>query len=281
VRPLGRHVFLTLGQIDRIVSELPPFDTMGWSAEGQAALWVPVARVSAGGGNGRAVADELLMFTPFMWVDNPISLPSGREMYGFEKSWAWMDVPAAGGDESSFGLDVLGMDYDQNETPARRPLIRIERREKVHELAHTVWSGIVELGRHFKEVIEGRPGEAVRPGIELAHTLAADLRGGGLRQVFLQQLRSIEDGNRAAFQRVTAARYELLGFHGAPLEHEFEVTFSVIDTHPLYDQLGLTSQSTALGFRTESEFRLLPGEVLWDGAARPAAARTSLDRAVS
>ncbi|HEY6778968.1 MAG TPA: hypothetical protein VI122_20875 [Thermoleophilaceae bacterium] len=100
LRPLGSHVLVTLGRIERIVSEVAPFDSMGSSPESQAAVWIPVGRVLDG-----AVADQFLMFTPYMWVDNPISLPSGREMYGFAKAFGWMELPDS--DSAPAALDVF------------------------------------------------------------------------------------------------------------------------------------------------------------------------------
>jgi hypothetical protein len=249
-------VIFTLGQIESIVSELPPFDRMGHSPEGQSAVWVPVARVQPGGEH--LVAEELLMFTPYMWVDNPISLPSGREMYGFSKAFGWMELG-----EEALGLDVFGMDYGKNEAPSRRPLVRVKRGERVHELADLAWSALVDIGRHFRHLVERGPGEAVHPGLKLAETLAKDVKAGGLRQAFLRQVRSIEDGAQAALQQVTEARYHVLSVRGVPLEHEYDVTIEALDSHPLGHELGLASQTTRYAFRTESEFLLEPGRVVW------------------
>jgi hypothetical protein len=261
IRPLGRHVLLTLGHIERIVSEVAPYDAMGWSSEGQSAIWVPVASVRQDGDH--LVAQELFMFTPYMWVDNPISLPSGREMYGYPKSFGWATLPASVSGATSLSLDVLGMDFGRDEEPTRRPLLHLERGEKVHELGHLAWSAAIDVARHFRHAVESRPGEAVRPGLRLAQSLARDVRAGGLRQVFLHQVRSVEDTGRAALSEVTAAHYRVLSMRAAPLEHEYAVTIESLDSHPLEAELGLRSQTTRDAFRTESDFLLEAGQVLW------------------
>jgi hypothetical protein len=264
LRPLGSHVILTLGRVEQIVSEQDPFTTMGWSPEGQSAIWIPVGRVRAHG--EELLAEQLLMFTPYMWVDNPISLASGREMYGFAKAFGWLDLPVRGDDEAAFGLDVFGMDFGRDEAPSRRPLVRVARGERVHELADVAWSALLDVGRHFRHLVEGDRGRSVRFGLRFAEGLIHDVRIGGVRQVFLRQ-RSIENGRHAALQQVAEATYRVTTMRGAPLEHEYSVDLSPLDSHPLGVDLGLASQVTRYAFRTESQFVLETGSVAWDAAA--------------
>lgn len=261
IRPLGSHVTLTLGRIERIVSEQAPFTSMGWASECQAAVWIPVGRVRVDG--ERPIAQELLMFTPFMWVDNPISLVSGREIYGFPKAMAWFDLPAPGAEDEVLGLEVFGMDYDCDEEARRRPLVRITRGPRVNELTDIAWSTLLHVGRHLRELAEGERRASVGLGWEFAEHIVENLRGGNVKQVFLRQVRAIEDGNLAALQQVTEASYHVTKVHGAPLGHEYNVELSALTSHPLATELGVSSQSTRYAFRTESEFVLESGTVTW------------------
>jgi hypothetical protein len=266
LRPLGDHVLLTLGRIERLVSDLPPFDRMGWSPESQVDIWIPVARVSRHG--DRLVAEELLMFMPYIWIDNTISLPSGREMYGYPKAFGWAVLPEAGDDETTLGVDVFGMNYDHGEAPSRRPLVRLERGGRAHDVPQAAFTGLLDIGRHLRHLVEGQPGEAVRPGLHLAEELIRDIRAGRLRQVYLKQVRAVEDGRKAALQQVTEAGYRILRMRGAGLLHDYACTIEQLDSHPLGEELGLTNQTTHWGFRTESDFMLESGRVLWDAAER-------------
>ncbi len=163
IRPLGSHVILTLGRVARIVSEQSRFATMGYSPEGQSAIWIPVARVRADGET--PVAGQMLMFTPYMWVDNPISLASGRDMYGFSTAFGWVDLPSQGDEETAFGLDVFGMDFGRDEPPARRPLVRVARGEHVHELTDVSWSALLDVGRHLRHLVEGHGRDSTHFGL--------------------------------------------------------------------------------------------------------------------
>jgi len=262
IRPLGSHVTLTLGRIERIVSEQEPFTSMGWAAESQAAVWIPVGRVHIDG--ERPIAQDLLMFTPFMWVDNPISLVSGREMYGFPKAMGWFDLPAPGAEAEALGLDVFGMQkYDSDEEARRQPLVRITRGPREHELADVAWSTLLHVGRHLRELAEGEHRASVGLGWEFAEHVVENLRAGNVKQLFLRQARAIEDGALATLQQVTEASYHMIKVGGAPLGHEYHVELSALASHPLVAELGVTSQSTAFAFRTESEFVLERGSVIW------------------
>ena len=241
LRPLGRHVLVTLGRIERIVSEVAPFDRMGSSPEGQAAVWVPVLR-----------DEELLLFTPYMWVDNPISLVSGREMYGFAKAFGWMELPE--GDPAPLGLKVFGMDFGRDESPSRRPLLHLERGERV-EPAELAWTGLLDLARHLRGAVEA--------GLRLAESIVDDVRKNAVRQVFLHQVRSPADGRQAALQQLAEVAYRVLRFHGRPLGHEYRLTVSPLDSHPLGAELGLADQTIRYAFRAESDFVVEPGRVLW------------------
>lgn len=258
LRPLGSHALITLGGIERIVSEVAPFDRMGSSPEGQAAVWIPVARVRDDG--DRPVAEELVMFTPFMWVDNPISLASGREMYGFAKAFGWIQLPES--DAAPLGLEVFGMDFGRDETPSRRPLLRLVPGDHV-DLAELAWTGLLDLARHLREPVE------VHAGLRLAESIADEVRKGAVRQAFLHQVRSAEDGHRPALQQATEVTYQVLRLRGRPLEHEYRLTVSPLDSHPLGPELGLRDQTIRYAFRTESDFVLAPGRVLWDAGSVP------------
>jgi hypothetical protein len=253
LRPLGGHVLITLGRIERIVSEVAPFDRMGNSPEGQAAVWIPVGRV-----RDRPVAKELLMFTPYMWVDNPISLPSGREMYGFAKAFGWMELPDS--DSAPAGLDVFGMDFDREETPSRRPLLRFEPGDRV-DLAELAWTGLLDLAHHLRQPVK------LHAGLRLAESIVDEVRKDTVRQAFLHQVRAPEDGRRAALQQVTEVAYRVLRFRGRPLDHEYRLTVRPLDSHPLAPELGLGDQTIRYAFRTESDFVLGPGRVLWDSGS--------------
>jgi hypothetical protein len=241
---------------------------MGWASESQSAIWIPVGRIEADG-DGAPRVEELLMFTPYMWVDNPISLASGREIYGFPKAFAWFDLPASDDDATDLGLDVMGIEHFEHDEPlARRPLLRVQQGEHVHELAGIAWSSLLHVVEHVRRIGTSGHGVSLRNGLAVAESVIGELHAGGVRQVFLRQLRGIEDGSRASLQQVTAATYRVQRMRAVPLEHEYSIEISPLDSHPLLRELGLQEQmTTRAAFRTESDFVLETGSVIWQASA--------------
>ena len=104
VTPVGSTVMLTFGSMN--VNSLNtgqdpelnvPYDQMGYSPEKNAAVWMLTQS-----------SKDMAVFVPAMWVDNPISLTGGREIYGFAKNWGTIGLAA---DETQFSLDVYGGDF--------------------------------------------------------------------------------------------------------------------------------------------------------------------------
>ena len=72
VRPLGSHVMLSFGAVEKIKPRLEPWSKMGFAREEQAAIWVPVV-VHRGDG----LLPSLGWFVPYMFVEQP-ALAGGR-----------------------------------------------------------------------------------------------------------------------------------------------------------------------------------------------------------
>jgi hypothetical protein len=70
--------------------------------------------------------------------------------------------------------------------------------------------------------------------------------------------------------RDRASSYRVLRVRGRPLEREYRLTVSPLDSHPLGPGLGLGDQTIRSAFRTESDFVVEPGRVVWESGSVPA-----------
>src|SRR5689334_10532698 len=138
VEPFGQHLILAWAEATAITSLIPPWDRMGSSPESTLSIWMPVER--EGG--------DLALVMAGIYLDNPISLASGREMYGFPKAWGW---PVMGDDACS--LDVYGLDYRKGEAPARHPLLSVERGEAHGGKGGGTWSHLRELAGDLADAV--------------------------------------------------------------------------------------------------------------------------------
>jgi hypothetical protein len=240
VEPFGHHLVLAWAEATTITSLTPPWDAMGSSPEGTLSIWVPVER--EGG--------DLSLVMAGIYLDNPISLPSGREMYGFPKAWGW---PVMGDDACS--LDVYGMDYGVRAAPARHPLLEVQRGEAHgRQKKQGTWSHLRELA--------GDLGDLVGAGRTLLETIGTH----SFSQLLLKQIRDVEDGTKAALQQIVELPYTFANVSGGLDLHHWAVTVHPLSSHPLEQELGLVSQTTSVAFHVELDFTIEPGRVIWDAA---------------
>jgi hypothetical protein len=87
-------------------------------------------------------------------------------------------------------------------------------------------------------------------------------------QVFLKQIRSAEDGLGAALQQVVEGHYKITDFKGLPYPRlsEFELEVLKLQSHPLFEDLGLKNQKVKAAYHVEMDFEVRGGTVLWDAA---------------
>ena len=83
--PVAGRVLVSFGRIASIVAG-GDYAGRGWVEERQVATWVPALFVSE-------VKRFIGLFVVNMWLDNPISVASGREQFGYPKSWGWANFP--------------------------------------------------------------------------------------------------------------------------------------------------------------------------------------------
>ena len=279
VRPLTSHVMLTFGMIEKIEPQLPPWSQMGYASERQVALWVPVVARHHG------AALRIGWFVPYMWVDNPLSLAGGREIYGYPKNWGWIELPEDG-QTGQLTLDAYGGNFDASRAvgryrlmeltavrsgalatgkatpPKRRPLVTGEM--LWGELSDVVDHAHRALTEHVTATTTGLGLDDV-PLQPLSRLFEAILHRRGLPEFYLRQFRSVGDGRRASpRQQITDAVATVQRIKGRPLLSQFKFTLQQRDSHPVGDELGLDNQSTQAAFEVQMDFVLQEGSVLWE-----------------
>ncbi len=264
LRPLGRHVMLSFGNVEKIKPRLEPWCHMGFVTERQVAFWIPVVAVRSH--EGVPVAVSLGWFVPYMWVDNPISLAGGREIYGFNKNWGWIDMPADG-DVDGLTLDAYGGNFGAGERAGRHRLIEVTRASTGPAARGDVeWEDLGGLAREVRRVLDGGRSELVLSELELPDSLFDDIVSrGGPPQIFLKQFRSVSDGERASQQEITDGGVTVKRIRVRPILGDFQFKLHHLDSHPIASELGLQDQPTGLAFEIDMDFVLDDGRVLWGG----------------
>lgn len=258
---IGNHVMLTWGVIGRVTSLTPPYDERGGVREPQVAIWVPVVVRRPG------QRDSFAMSIPYIWLDNAMSLATGRELFGYPKAWGWPAFPGPEDRPRKWGLDVFGLDYTRDALADRHPLLEIVEAPDEPGSIEDELHGLADIARHAAAQLLEPPDDV---GLGATADLAGDLLREELTNVFLKQFRSIEDGLGAALQQIVEARYTVTRVTARSLVREHRLIVHELDSHPVARELGLADQPLGAAYHVDMDFDVGQGRVLWDADGRRA-----------
>ncbi len=268
--PLSRFVLLTVGRIKQVSSLTPPFNDIGNSPEDQVVLWVFTAAVKREG--SLLIAQRPAVFTPYLFIHNPTSFASGREVEGYAKNWGWFNFPDAGEQDPPGPFDQITLDawaikkYAPTSVIGRQQLFTITRGDPAPgEEQHTRWGDVREAFEDLKEVLfdSDDSGEILLPGLHMIENLFEDALHQQLPEVYLKQYRDIADARQACYQAIVEATNKVESFSGWPLAHKYNFELSTLQSHPMEAQLGLKSQEAVLSFWLKMDFVVENGRVIW------------------
>ena len=265
-RSWGSNVLLLLGGFDRVSCLTPPFDRWGSVAEIMASFWIPVM---AGRDLGPTfLAERLVLAVPYIFVDNPMSYLGGRETYGYAKTMARFQPKAAIGE--SVTMEAFGGNFGRDEGAAWRPFLEVAEVGASDGAPQRVLEGPAGLVSRLAGELPGRnnEGEIVLPDIRFTANLIDDMLAGEVHQLFLKQFRDAEDGTRAAYQSVVEAPCKILRVSNKLVGRDADVTIHQLDSHPIGQEMGVTSQRAQIVFDAELDMVVEHGVEV----ARPASA---------
>lgn len=260
-RPLGPNVMVSWGNIGKVVPETPPYDEMGSLQEPQVAIWIPVAITEESSAGDDAPAFG--MFVPYIWLDNAMSLATGRELFGYPKAWGWPEFPQEGA-EPVWKLDAFGLKtYEPDSKAGRYPLLEVDVGDTLPGDDREL--DLLDVAREVAgELFDFEDEEVDFPWLRIVRTGIQDLARRRFAGVFLKQFRSVEDGLAASQQQIVKVRYQVKRMKARPTLRKHSLTVHQLDSHPVIEELGLTSQTTELAYRCEMDFDVGDGGVVWD-----------------
>ncbi len=270
--PLLDHAVITFGLIEGIRPQSAPFDTMGVVPERHAAIWIPVRC------RGPEGTPAVGVFLPYLWLDDPISVASGREVYGYAKNWGYPRFSGDGitrsrtpGPPKRFQLDAHAIrEYGRGEAPQRQRLFEVTRSGLLGTLLD--WAtpddldDLVAMARSSLATLS-----LVRSELDDLGDGLSDLRSllrSEVPQIFLRQFRDpTTPGMASQLQIVTAPARIVPGSFSARALGGHRLDVAPLASHPLGPELGLESGALGPSFRVRMDFTVEPGEVLWSGSA--------------
>ena len=137
----------------------------------------------------RVRAKRFWFCNPYIWLDNPFSIVSGREMFGWPKTEGWPTFPTK--NDPTCKLDVFGMDFGVESHPGRHPLLEVDQ-VPAKSKDDAAWTDLRGMASWLvDEIGEKHGGGLVMPGLEADLEAAVAAAEMALPVIFLKQFRSI------------------------------------------------------------------------------------------
>lgn len=276
-RPAIPYVLIGCADISTIRSDHAADRNKGQISELEIALWIPLwgGRTTEHQG---FIAERLVWFSPYIFVDNSLTMAAGREIYGFPKQLASIQIPRSEGDRAEFSASTLVLDPFAATTVARsHRVLGVRRVDRIDLGLQLKGTSFTEATRSIVKLL--RAGVDVSGGLQipsprLLSGLLDNARRGHVPMVFLQQFRDVEQPDRACYQAVieaTAIATQVRG--GGPLVGDYEIDVASFASHPIREDLGLPEGPLRPGFAgwVEFDFRMERGRVLWNTGRAPSA----------
>lgn len=266
VEPVGSLAMITAGDIGAVSSLSPAYRRLGRLGEKQVVVWLPChVRWGAEAARTTPPPPPFALFVPYIWVDNPMSLTTGREGLGWPKAMA--DFDPAEGIGVPLHLSVYGLEHYSPDTPARGglPLLSIVAPEGGSAVAEEVVSLVELSARLAAAALESFGTDAADAVTALARAVSSR----GLPQLFAKSMIAADDDARADFASVVTAAATVLSWRDATLLGPCELVVHDVASHPVRRDLGLQSQTLPIGFRIELDFRQESGQLRWSSWASP------------
>lgn len=254
-RPFSNIVLLTFAKIDTIYSLHGHDAERGGMPEIDVAFWVPMLYEHEG-------SLHLAWYNPYIFVDNPYAMATGREGFGFPKTLAQFQIPGQKTSTDPYWVKTLAMERFRTDSISQEmrvvEVIRTRHAQAPLQQLATVQSLIAMLTGENENL-----STRVVVGLQNLQKMIATRE---IQMVFLRQLRDIHDPTVAAYQEIIKAPTRVARLHRVGvLDGVFEVRLPVNASFPIADDLGLdTDRNPVKGaYWMDFDFFLDVGKTLW------------------
>jgi hypothetical protein len=257
-RALTSHVLLSYANIAQISSLDPRDRGYGYTGEIDTVFWILAGAYRDG------VLDRLVFYCPYIWVNSPLALVAGREVYGFPKVIGWANVPSSRDDPGPFWTEGLVIPHHSPATPVSRERIFTLTRDPEGPpatLSFEGHQGVLATAALLVKLFEA----GVEVPRELLGTLLADLVSIKVPVVFLKQHRDFATDDRASYQAILEANASVTSLRGAGLlSAGWDFSLQQYDSLRVADTLGMPAeQRLDLGFWVDFSFSMDLGHEIW------------------
>ena len=264
-RALGGHVLLAYAPIGSTQATKPPDHDRGYTPETDIAFWMLVGAGQER--HGRWELERLAWLLPYVWVDVPTTMATGREVYGYPKELGWLTLSNSPRSDLVFALDTLVLpEFTPNTELVRRPMMEVICADGEEPREPKRWE-------HPKEALDALHDLLpAHTGLRFYEHLLEQLLKREVPMVFLKQFRDVVDPTRACYQAIVESPARVVGLPLAwPFLAEYQVTLYDYASHPVAKDLGLGTPTNgaltltpSLAFEVRFDFLVERGTIIWE-----------------
>lgn len=247
-------------------------EVIGWLPDHECAFLIPVIERKPGSWS----RPRLKIWVPYLLIDQMAGMVTGREVWGYRKSYAFVKTPDRPAVPDLFyGETML---FKQFSTATEGHWGKLAETRQISN-SGSIPSNWRNPGDAIVDVIEKLAGEISGDVLDLLRPLISAIvsfRTPSIPMVNLKQFRDAVDSTRACYQALVDSPCQLDAWHGGGfLDGEFEVEITTCDSHRVVEDLGLAdnvgADSTIIkplyGFYAQIDFSTPPGSIVWQYGA--------------
>lgn len=225
-RPLNEFVNACPMWIDKIVCNDPPDSNMGWMRESDFNFSFYAGAYEA----GKKAPHHIVCYFPYLLVDSPVTMASGREIWGYRKMWGDLEYVPGSYQPVAASTWVL-KEYQPDQELQMAEVARIfppvdAGARPVRDLLGKVEQAVVDVGMDL--------------GVALGNIMAMFTGGDDVRMVFVQELRDAQYPQRAAFQALIESMMSITVVRSSKmLPNGYSVQLTDYASYPLISDLGI------------------------------------------
>jgi hypothetical protein len=255
-RALSNVVMVTFANTAKLVSV--PDQELGYTPEQSCVIWTPI--VSTVG------VPKFYWYSPYIVVDNPWSMATGREVQGLPKTFGQIEMPADTGDpiKPLSATTMVLKTFSPSEETQDACVLSVNPTGEAG--GGTPWRDLQEAWRDLFATVAKDSAIASVAGAEVALGLLEGEGPEDVPLVFLKQFRAVADSSSACYQAIVAASCKVTTFRsGRRLGGAFALTAANFSSHPMARDLGLEdgSVSVDLPFFVDIDFDMETGREIW------------------
>jgi hypothetical protein len=246
-------------------------ETIGYLWDREAAFLVPLLQHRDG-----HLLPELRFWVPYLLIDSPAGMVTGREVWGYRKSTGTIVLPGGPENPDLFAGETMTFKTFAPET--RGEVLRLFEVKNLSPAATPPghWTGASHAAGEIFGAITAEL-DKLADGLEKAlfsvikEVIALFVKDPQFPVINLKQLRDAVDSSKACYQALVESPCELNKWSGGGwLPGNFQLQVATCASHQVAQDLGLgvagpqsTSVPVTFGYWLKMDFSTLAGRVIW------------------